>query len=376
MQFDIDKALNEAEKEMDVEAKFDPADSRKTQITSTITTHRKVANEHFSNIKPSEVLDFGAGLGVGTREFGFDSYEPFPQRGMETYGWSPDYTDPSQINKEYKGLISNAVLNVIPNTNGERDAAVRAIGKALAPGGKAFVAARGKAFLKDLKNPKPYGDGVITSSGTFQKGFTRAELRDYISGILGPNFEVKPAKLGDMSVLITHKGDAIDEGTVLVDVTKDELSLMFVSKEQKDGRDMIGEVILDRDRWEDGTVEYIVQSSGINHKKYLGKGLGIKMYIKALETLLQRTNADYFTSGGMTTESAMRVWRSLFKNIDKHLADYPEIRESISLMPVNEMQMIKHPGGGKEEPSYERDVGSEPAYSIELYPERYRQLTK
>jgi len=191
--------------EMKMEKDFDLSASRKTQIPATITTYRKVAEKHFSDVPPNEVLDFGAGLGVGTREFGFDSYEPFPQRGKEKYGWTPNYTDPSQINKEYKGLISNAVLNVIPNVNGERDAAVRAIGKSLAPGGKAFVAARGKAFLKDLKNPEPYGDGVITSSGTFQKGFTRAELRDYIAGILGPEFVVTPAKLGDMSVLITRK---------------------------------------------------------------------------------------------------------------------------------------------------------------------------
>ena len=172
-----------------------------------------------------------------------------------------------------------------------------------------------------------------------------------------------------------HRGDAIDKGTILTEDRGNELELRFISEVGNDGRDMIGEVTLDRDRWEDGTIEYTVQSSGIHNPKYLRKGLGVKMYVKALEALLQRTNADYFSSGGMTTESAMRVWRSLFKNIDKHLADYPEIRQSISLMPVNEMQMIKHPGGGKEESSYERDVGSEPAYSIELYPERYRQLT-
>jgi len=198
MLYDIDRGLSEAslkEKEFAY---------HKTQIPATISTYRQVAKEHFGNIPPSDVLDFGAGLGVGTREFGFDSYEPFPQRGLEKYGWAPDYTEPGQINKEYKGLISNAVLNVIPNVNGERDAAVRAIGKSLAPGGKGFVAARGKAFLKELQNPKPYGDGVVTSSGSFQKGFTRAELRDYVARILGPDFVVAPAKLGDMSVLITR----------------------------------------------------------------------------------------------------------------------------------------------------------------------------
>jgi len=208
----VDRAISETDKPENPEEalnqfieEFNMSDASKTQITGTIETYRKVYNEYFNDVPPEEVLDFGAGLGVGTREFGFDSYEPFPQRGAELYNWSPTYTDVNQINKEYRGLISNAVLNVIPNIKGERDAAVRGIGKSLAPGGRAFVAVRNPGFMKTLKNPKPYGDGVITSSGTFQKGFTRGELIKYLSKILGPNFKIEPAKLGDVGVLITRK---------------------------------------------------------------------------------------------------------------------------------------------------------------------------
>jgi len=208
----VDKAISETDKPENPEEalnqfieEFNMSDASKTQITGTIETYRKVYNEYFNDVPPEEVLDFGAGLGVGTREFGFDSYEPFPQRGAELYNWSPTYTDVNQINKEYRGLISNAVLNVIPNIKGERDAAVMGIGKSLAPGGRAFVAVRNPGFMKTLKNPKPYGDGVITSSGTFQKGFTRGELIKYLSKILGPNFKIEPAKLGDVGVLITRK---------------------------------------------------------------------------------------------------------------------------------------------------------------------------
>lgn len=208
----VDRAISETDKPENPEEalnqfveEFNMSDASKTQITGTIETYRKVYNEYFNDVPPEEVLDFGAGLGVGTREFGFDSYEPFPQRGAELYNWSPTYTDVNQINKEYRGLISNAVLNVIPNIKGERDAAVMGIGKSLAPGGRAFVAVRNPGFMKTLKNPKPYGDGVITSSGTFQKGFTRGELIKYLSKILGPNFKIEPAKLGDVGVLITRK---------------------------------------------------------------------------------------------------------------------------------------------------------------------------
>jgi len=173
------------------------------------------------------------------------------------------------------------------------------------------------------------------------------------------------------------KKDEIEQGTFLVYDEGDEMRMLAISKEDADGnRDLIGEINLDRDVWNDGTKEYVVQSVELKHKKYLNKGLGVKLYIKALEALLKSGKADYFTSGGMTTESAMRVWRSLFKNIDKHLENYPEIRQSIMLTPSNERGMIKHPGGGKEEPSYERDIGSEPAYSIELYAETYKELTK
>jgi hypothetical protein len=186
---------------------FDLSASRKTQVKNTIGTYRKVMSRFFKGVDSSDIIDYGAGYGVGTREFNLDSYEPFPERGAKEYGWQPDYTNASDISKQYKGLISNAVLNVIPNTNGERNAAVRGIGAALAPGGKGFVAARDRSFLKDLKNPKPYGDGVITGSGSFQKGFTQKELVDYIQSTLGPGFTVQPSGIstsGAVSVIITR----------------------------------------------------------------------------------------------------------------------------------------------------------------------------
>ena len=98
-----------------------------------------------------------------------------------------------------------------------------------------------------------------------------------------------------------------------------------------------------------------------------------------VEELLKKGNVDYFSSGGMTTESAMRVWRSIYKNLDKHLKDFPNLKGAISLMPSNERGMLFHKGFGKlksgliEENQYEQDVGQEPAFSIELYPDVYRK---
>ena len=184
---------------------YDPRNAEKTQIKQTIETYKKAHEKYFKNVPGNQVLDFGAGLGMGSDMFGYDSYEPFPERGREMFGFNPNYTELNQIDKEYKGLVSNAVLNVIPNVNGERDAAVRGIGKALAPGGKAFISVRNPGFMKQLKNPQKYGDGVVTSSNTFQKGFTRGELVKYLSKILGPSFRIEPSNIGDVGVLITRK---------------------------------------------------------------------------------------------------------------------------------------------------------------------------
>lgn len=191
MQKSIDNDMEMAEQGYDITKSGD------TQVSNTISTYRKVKDKHFKDVPAEDILDYGAGLGKASEEMGFDSFEPFPKGGF-----TPTYTDASQISREYTGVINNAVLNVLPRQ--QRVEAVRGIGKSLAVGGKAVVMARGRGFLKSLVNPKPYEDGVITGKDTFQKGFTKQELIDFIRSILGPDFKVSETSSGDVGVVVTR----------------------------------------------------------------------------------------------------------------------------------------------------------------------------
>ena len=188
---------------LETKISYEMSKSGDTQVPNTIATYRKVMNKHFKNVKGSNVLDYGAGLGVATREFGLDSFEPYSKKGFE-----PKYTDPSQITKKYKGIIANAVLNVLPLT--QRTEAVKNIGNLLAVGGKAVIMARSKSTVESVKNPEAYEDGHITTRGTFQKGFTQKELIDFVKSILGPDFLVTSSPLGDIGVLVTKLREAVE----------------------------------------------------------------------------------------------------------------------------------------------------------------------
>ena len=191
MQKSIDNDMEMSEQGYDITKSGD------TQVSNTVSTYRKVKDKHFKDVPAEDILDYGAGLGRASEEMGFDSFEPFPKGGF-----TPTYTDASQISREYNGVINNAVLNVLPRQ--QRVEAVRGIGKSLAVGGKAVIMARGRGFLKSLVNPRPYEDGVITGKDTFQKGFTKRELMDFIRSILWPDVKVSEKSSGDVGVVVTR----------------------------------------------------------------------------------------------------------------------------------------------------------------------------
>lgn len=194
MQKNIDNDIEMAEQGYDLSKSAD------TQIPGTLPTYRKVMAKFFPDVEGSEMLDYGAGKGLATKEFKMDSFEPYPEEGFK-----PDYTTPYEIDKQYEGIVSNAVLNVLPMT--QRVEAVQTIGKSLKVGGRAVVLARTASELKSLKDPEPYQDGLISKGkGTFQKGFTHAELQAFVQSILGTDFRVERVKesIGSNPILITR----------------------------------------------------------------------------------------------------------------------------------------------------------------------------
>lgn len=187
----------------------DEADTRNpTQITGTVKSYRKIYDKLRAEGFDGTILDASSGLGYGTRagrtEYGFsvDDIEPFPDAK-----YHPNYTDYSTLGKTYDVIISNAVLNVIPQDL--RDAMVVKIGKLLNPGGRAFINVRGS----DVKNA---GSKVainadrmeyfISNTGSYQKGFTSKELVSYLRDALGDGFTVEPTKeFGAVSAVVTRK---------------------------------------------------------------------------------------------------------------------------------------------------------------------------
>ena len=226
------------------DSEYNLENSGKTQVSTTVGTYKKVKERYFKDVDPSDVLDYGAGKGKASDELGFDSFEP------NASGWEPMYTDATQITKKYKGIISNAVLNVLPKS--VRDAVVKDIAEKLAPGGKAYINVR--KLIGDVdkaKNPEVFEDGIITSRGTFQKGFNKQELLDYLTEMVGPGYKVESSPLGTLGAIITKLDDDVaklDEGvdktipiseaqTVPTEVT-DEQAALAQSRSDVEGKDL------------------------------------------------------------------------------------------------------------------------------------------
>jgi hypothetical protein len=180
-----------------------------TQIRSTVSTYRKIYDILKAEGFNGKILDASSGLGYGTRagidEYGFevDDIEPYPDRS-----YSPKYTDYSALDGKYDAIISNAVLNVLPQD--QRDALVVKMGNLLADGGKLYVNVRGDDVNTLSSNPSNVKIGdmewFVSSTGSYQKGFTRNELVAYLKDALGSDFEVQgTSKFGKASAIVTKK---------------------------------------------------------------------------------------------------------------------------------------------------------------------------
>ena len=191
----------------------DEADTRNpTQISGTVKSYRKIYDALQAENFDGTILDASSGLGDGTRagreEYGFDvdDIEPFPDAKYQ-----PNYTDYSALDKTYDVIISNAVLNVMPQDL--RDAMVVKIGEMLNPGGRAFINVRG-TDVKNAGSKVAINDDLmeyfISNTGSYQKGFTSKELVSYLKDALGDGFTVEPTrKFGAVSAIVTRDGDRL-----------------------------------------------------------------------------------------------------------------------------------------------------------------------
>lgn len=223
--------------------------AQKTQRANTVATAKK-ASQYLDNMGATgRSLDYGAGFGINAEAIKFDdTFEPFPAEGFD-----PTFMDPASIPKDsYGRLISTNVLNVIPPTavidgveRRLRDEAVQNIGESLTQGGVAVIQVRDKAAIEQLMKSKgstiEQGEpiAVTTSTGSYQKGFTNKELKNYVADVLGDGYEVQviPSKAGISGSAITVKRVAPALlGAGLLGAQTEEVEASFVGEASKLGR--------------------------------------------------------------------------------------------------------------------------------------------
>ena len=191
-----------------------------TQVATTTGSYVKVAKKASQGREAGSVLDYGAGLGVGTdamsEVFGsnVESLEVNPER------WKgkrpPTYTTSDQIKKTFDTIVSLNVVNVVPK--GVRNFIVLDIASKLNAGGKAYISSR--KFTGDVANAKNFKEGpeeksllIQRSSGgrivdVYQKGYDGNELVEYVQDLLGPGFTVeKDNSFGASGVVVTKIAD-------------------------------------------------------------------------------------------------------------------------------------------------------------------------
>ena len=206
----------------------DESDTRNpTQVKVTVSTYKKIYEKLKAEGFKGTILDASSGLGLGTQvgrdDYGFkvEDIEPFPDKS-----YKPMYTDYSTLDKTYDAIISNAVLNVIPQDL--RDAMVVKIGEMLNPGGRAFINVRGDDVLNAGSKVPINEKGMeyfISNTGSYQKGFTKSELKAYLEDALGSDFDVKiDNSFGKVSAVVTKKADKQLSTRSTTDSTGRELS--------------------------------------------------------------------------------------------------------------------------------------------------------
>jgi len=181
---------------------YPPAENAaKTQISGTLPTYKKAGDILNESAPQGRSLDFGAGLGLGASEIGYETFEPYA--GGK---WTPEFSNPQDIPSDTYSRVTNLnVLNVVPKQ--ARDAIVKDIGRVLKPEGQAIITTRGADVMRAAGKDGPEAMSKVTSRGTYQKGFTKGELVDYLQNILGTEFTVEKLNLGPAGAKITKKGN-------------------------------------------------------------------------------------------------------------------------------------------------------------------------
>ena len=176
-----------------------------TQVKNTLNSYKKFGDwvKRDSGGRNVDVLDASSGLGLGTewlRENGInvEDVEPYPSENRT----APTYRNYDEVGKKYDYIISNAVLNVIPDD--WRANVLHNMAEKLKVGGKLVINVRsaesirkqGKEGETRITLDDPSEILVLRPNGSikaYQKGFTKAELKEWCEKELGKGYSVEIA---------------------------------------------------------------------------------------------------------------------------------------------------------------------------------------
>lgn len=173
-----------------------------TQVTKTVGTYNKVGEWIENNLgKDVEILDASSGMGLGTqslREKGFNIEDVEPYQSEDRKQNNPaTYSAYADINKQYDYIISNAVLNVIPDD--WRADVLHNMAARMKDGGKMFINTRKAGEEKSIKDKIELDtpqEVLVKRNGkiaSYQKFFTPQELKSWVEQELGDGYTVEVA---------------------------------------------------------------------------------------------------------------------------------------------------------------------------------------
>lgn len=175
-----------------------------TQVEGTRKTYKKVGDWIADNLgMGATILDASSGMGYGTqdlRDRGFNIEDVEPYQSEERKQNNPaTYSSYGDIEKNYDFIISNAVLNVIPDD--WRADVLHNMAAHLKEGGKLFINTRKageEKFIKDKIELDSAQEVLVKRNGriaSYQRFFTPSELKEYVENELGEGYTVEVANM-------------------------------------------------------------------------------------------------------------------------------------------------------------------------------------
>ena len=193
-----------------------------TQVEGTRKTYNKVGDWIEKNIgKDVKILDASSGLGYGTADLkkrGFNIEDVEPYQSEERKKNNPaTYSSYDDIPKDYDVIISNAVLNVIPDN--WRSDVLHNMADHLKSGGIMFINTRKageERLIKDKIELDSPQEVLVKRNGkiaSYQRFFAPKELKEWVEKELGNGYEVETANENNsgtkgLAAVVVKKTDA------------------------------------------------------------------------------------------------------------------------------------------------------------------------